>query len=169
MRYASGFRKGFLFTAGMLLAFCMVYAHAAADVVINEVMLSTATYISGEAYEWVELYNSGKQAVSLKGMTLTYTRKGETQTYTLDGKTKLKAGKYAVIFLTGGDEKATSGTTHYAPIDVSSKGGTFKLYDAEMNEVSSVTLGKQYCDVSYGLVYGTENTWQYLAEVTRGT
>ena len=57
-------------------------------------------------------------------MTLAYTRKDKLQTYTLDRSVTLKAGKYALIYLTGGDEKKGAGTTFYAPIDVSSKGGT---------------------------------------------
>ena len=32
----------------------------------------------------------------------------------------------------------------------------------------SVTLGTQYCDISWGLVHGTANKWQFLSESTPG-
>ena len=41
----------------LAIVFCLVPAVAEETVQLNEIMLSTATFESGKAYEWVELHN----------------------------------------------------------------------------------------------------------------
>lgn len=140
---------------------------ALAEVRINEVMLSTAIYEKGEAYEWVELYNDGNAKVNLAGMTLTYTRKKNAQTFVFPQTQALGPGKYAVVFLTGYDQVKSSKDTYYAPIDVSKKGGTITLKDAAGKVLDEMELGEQLGDISYGRVDNTDQL-RYLGTPTRG-
>ena len=45
-------------------------ASALAEIEISEVMASNGVYINGEAYDWVELHNTGKKTVDLSGCYL---------------------------------------------------------------------------------------------------
>ena len=56
----------------LLLLSVFIFAHAHADVVINEIMASTAIYVDGQSYDWVELHNNGSEAVSLAGWSVQY-------------------------------------------------------------------------------------------------
>ena len=87
---------------GSLAAFAP--SSLAADTVqLNEVMLSTAEFIGGKAYEWVELHNPTDASVSLGGWKLRWERKGETQEYTIPSGRKIDKNGYSVIWLTGLD------------------------------------------------------------------
>ena len=41
-----------------------------AEVIFSEVMASNGVYKNGEAYDWIEIYNSGKKTVNLSGCYL---------------------------------------------------------------------------------------------------
>ena len=73
----------------LIISLCAAAAAAESSVQLNEVMLSTAKFEGGKAYEWIELHNPGSGAVSLRNWQLTYERKGETQTYTMPGGMKI--------------------------------------------------------------------------------
>ena len=157
-------RKGCFW--GLVLALTALFSCARAQVRINEVMLSTATYEGGEAYEWVELYNDG-DAVDLSGMSLSYERKSETQSYTFEATQKLPKNGYAVVYLTGYDRLPAKKNTYYAPIDASKKGGTLTLRAADGAQVDTLTLEAQYGDISYGRV-ADGDTYMFLGSATRG-
>ena len=48
---------------------------ALADIEISEVMTSNGVYANGEAYDWVELHNTGKKSVNLSGCFLSDSKK----------------------------------------------------------------------------------------------
>ena len=151
----------------LIIIICTVPAFAEGTVQLNEIMLSTATFEGGKAYEWIELYNPTDSSVSIRGWKLTYERKGETQTYTFPANCKISGNAYFVLFLTGLDQVADTSKAHYAPIDVSKKGGTICLYDADGALLDRADLDTQYGDISWGRVAnGTE--WLYLSEPSRG-
>ncbi len=139
---------------------------AETSVRLNEIMLSTAVFEGGKAYEWVELRNPG-DTVSLRGWQLTYERKGETQTFTFPSGQKINREGYLVVFLTGLDQVESTSAAAYAPIDVSRKGGTLRLLDADGAVMDQVTLDAQYGDISYGRT-GDGEEWHFLAEASRG-
>ena len=159
-------RKTKIFLAALSIALFAVIG-ACAEVRINEVMLSTATFENGEAYEWLELHNSGSAAEALNGLTICYTRKNETQTYTLSTAQTLKAGAYTVVYFTGNDTVEDTKTVFYAPIDVSKKGGTIALYDANGSKLDEMTLDEQWGDISFGRV-ADGNTLKFFETATRG-
>ena len=53
-----------------LLLFLLFCVPASADIIISEVMASNGVYVNGEAYDWVELHNTGKKTVDLSGCYL---------------------------------------------------------------------------------------------------
>ena len=151
----------------LIISLCAAAAAAESSVQLNEVMLSTAKFEGGKAYEWIELHNPGSGAVSLRNWQLTYERKGETQTYKMPSGMKIDSNGYLVLMLTGLDQVEDTAKVHYAPIDVSRKGGTFSLYDAEGGLVDRVALDAQYGDISYGRV-ANGSEWLLLGEASRG-
>ena len=69
-------RKIILFAAVFLL---LALSAASAEIVISEVMASNGTYINGEAYDWIELHNTGKESVNLSGCYLSDSKKNLTK------------------------------------------------------------------------------------------
>ena len=93
----------------LLLFFCLGAARA--DVVINEVMASNGYYENGHAWDWVELYNNGKETVNLSGWGFTDSKK-DLYKFTFPDGAKLKAGEYLTIWCTG-EENKTPGKGGY--------------------------------------------------------
>ncbi|MBQ9264837.1 MAG: CotH kinase family protein [Clostridia bacterium] len=149
----------------LALALLSVAACARAEVQINEIMANNGIYENGNAYEWIELKNTGASKVSLQGYTLKYTRKGEEQVFDLKGGT-LSAGGYAVVYCIENDAAPNGGKDYYAPLDLSRKGGTVTLY-RDGQAVDSVEYGQQYGNISFGRV-NDDGAWHFLAESSRG-
>ena len=123
---------------------------ACADVVINEVMASNGFYENGEAYDWVELYNNGKNTENLSGWYLSDSKKNPLKWSFPEG-TKLKAGGYLTVFCTGEDGIGPGkGDTFYTGYSISASGETLILSDAEGTEVQRAELPQQYGCVSWG-------------------
>ena len=150
----------------LAISLMILPALAESTVRLNEIMLSTATFEGGKAYEWIELHNSGT-TLSIRDWTLTFERKGTTQAYTFPAGSKVDKNNYLIVFLTGYDQVEDTAKGLYAPIDVSRKGGTVSLYDADGALVDRVALDAQYGDISYGRVANGEE-WLFLDEPSRG-
>ncbi|MBR3099593.1 MAG: CotH kinase family protein [Clostridia bacterium] len=158
--------KGKAFGAALLILLLFLCAAASADVVINEVMASNGYFENGHAWDWVELYNSGKQTVDLGGWHLSDSKKNPLK-WAFPAGTKLKGGKYLTVWCTGETVKDPgSGSAFYTDYAISSSGETLILSDAEGNEVTRLKLPPQYGCVSYGLPAGGGD-YGYLEEPTR--
>ena len=158
--------KGKAFGAALLILLLFLCAAASADVVINEVMASNGYFENGHAWDWVELYNSGKQTVDLGGWHLSDSKKDPLK-WAFPAGTKLKGGKYLTVWCTGETVKDPgSGSAFYTDYAISSSGETLILSDAEGNEVTRLKLPPQYGCVSYGLPAGGGD-YGYLEEPTR--
>ena len=157
--------SGFLCACFLLLApFCA----ARADVVINEVMASNGYYTDGHAWDWVELYNDGKETASLAGWGFTDSKK-DFYKFTFPDGAKLKGGEYLTIWCTGEEnEKPGKGDTFYADFAISAKGETLRLTDPEGQEIQKVKLPEQYGCVSYGLPAGGDGEYGFFENATRG-
>ena len=142
-------------------------ACARADILINEVMAQNGTYTDGHAYDWVELYNSGKKTVDLSGWCLSDSKKNLDK-FVFPSQTKIKAGGYLIVYCTGDDSLSPGkNSTFYAPFKISASGETLYLSDAEGNTVQTLKLPAQYGCVSYGLALnGTE--YGYFETDTKG-
>ena len=94
-------RKGITCGLATLLIFLAgAFFPALADVVINEVMASNGWFENGHAWDWVELYNDGKKAVSLEGWYFSDSKK-DPMKWSFPKGAKIKGGGYLTIFCTG--------------------------------------------------------------------
>ena len=124
---------------------------ARADILISEVMASNGFYESGEAYDWVELTNTGDETVNLSGWHFSDSKKNPLKWAFPEG-TRLKPGAFLTVFCIGEEDVAPGkGDTFYAPFAISSSGETLLLSDAEGEELQRLKLPAQYGCVSYGL------------------
>ena len=162
-------KKG-LTAAGMLAALFLAlsaFSFACADVIINEVMASNGFYENGEAYDWIELYNDGKETADLGGWYLSDSKKDPLKWQFPEG-TKLKAGKYLTVFCTGEEGRSPGkGDTFYTGYSISAAGETLILSDAEGTEVQRVKLPQQYGCVSWGRPAGG-GEYGFFETPTRG-
>ncbi len=150
-----------------LLLFIFGLGVARADVLINEVMASNGYYESGHAWDWVELYNNGKETVSLSGWGLTDSKK-DLFKFTFPDGAKLKAGGYLTVWCTGTANKTPGkGNTFYADFKISSAGETLRLTDRAGTEIQKLKLPQQYGCVSYGMPSGG-GEYGYFENPTRG-
>ena len=157
-------RRAFFFTACFLL---LLFGAARAEVIINEVMASNGYYENGHAWDWVELYNDGKETEDLSGWGFTDSKK-DLFKFTFPDGTKLKAGEYLTIWCTGEENKTPGkGNTFYADFKISAGGETLRLTDKDEDEVHKVKLPEQYGCVSYGRPSGGGD-YGFFENATRG-
>lgn len=153
----------------MLIAcfFLLALSAAQADVIINEVMASNGFYESGHAWDWVELYNDGKETVDLSGWGFTDSKK-DLYKFTFPDGAKLKGGEYLTIWCTGKENKTPGkGKEFYADFKISASGEKLRLTDADEEEVQKLELPEQYGCVSYGLPSGG-GEYGFFENSTRG-
>jgi len=154
-----------VFIACFLLLWFMSIAHA--DIIINEVMASNGYYENGHAWDWVEIYNSGKDTVDLSGWGFTDSKK-DLYKFTFPDGAKLKGGAYLTIWCTGdGNQSPGKGDTFYADFKISSSGEKLQLTDDAENEIQKLELPEQYGCVSYGLP-GGGGEYGFFENPTRG-
>ena len=150
-----------------LLPLLLLLLPASAEIVITEVMASNGYFESGHAWDWVELYNSGKSAVDLSGWHLSDSKKNPEK-WTFPDGAKLKAGKYLTVWCTGeAGLDPGKGSEFCADFAISSSGENLVLSDPEGNLVQLLSLPPQYGCVSYGLPWKGE-TYGFLENSTRG-
>jgi len=148
------------------LLFCAVGA-ARAEVVINEVMASNGYYENGHAWDWVELYNDGKETVNLSGWGLSDSKKNLYK-FTFPEGAKLKGGAYLTVWCTGEENKSSGkGSVFYADFKISSSGETLRLTDGSGAEIQKLEMPEQYGCVSYGLPAGG-GEYGFFENPTRG-
>lgn len=153
------------FLSCLFFALCLA-AVARADILISEVLSSNGVYRNGKAYDWIELYNNGKKAVSLDGWSLS-DDKDDPLKWSFPKGARIQSGGYILIYCTGEDMPAGSGSTFYANFKVSSSGETLLLSNADGALIQKLKLPKQYGNVSYGLPHG-QTEYYFLPEVTPG-
>lgn len=145
--------KKLIFTALIVFALCFGAATAAqADVVINELMTDNGVFDqNGEAYDWIELFNDGNEAVDLSGYGLSdkkvnrcfgHFRRGrrsrwaDTSSFIAAAKTKMRTDREKNIY--------------YAPFKLGVDGETICLSDPAGNLLDTLSYPAQYGNVSYG-------------------
>lgn len=146
---------------------CLLLSVARGDVLINEVMASSATYENGHAYDWIEIVNTGKKTEDLSGWHIS-DKANQPELFTFPKGTKLKSGAYLTVFCTDdADHGKETKDTFYAPFKISSSGETLFLTDSEGNQVQVLPIPKQYGNVSWGKAYQGEE-YGYLETISRG-
>src|SRR4051812_11354385 len=145
------FRIGF---AGVLKAFALAAAlsfnsfNSYGQVVINEVMAENTTVLNadGTTTDWVELYNTSPQAVSIGGFSLTdnptIPRKWEfPKNLTLPGNA------YLVVVLDSSPHLSLS-----ANFSIKGTGDQLVLYSSTTNQVDIVRFGPQVANLTIGRI-----------------
>ena len=150
----------------LLLALVCLLACAQADVVINEAMASTATFVSGRHDDWIELYNTDGAQVKLAGWYLSNDEFNLTRWAFPDTAVIPKNG-YLVVYCAG-SEPVTDGQKNalYANFKLSTKGESVYLTDPAGN-TTSITFGAQYGNVSSGVPLNGDG-WHFLETATPG-
>ncbi len=142
-------------------------SQACAEIEISEVMASNGVYTNGEAYDWIELHNTGKKAVDLSGCYLSDSKKNLTK-WAFPKNTTVKAGGYVLVYCTGEDMSPGKNSTYYANFKISSSGETVRLTDKDgETPLLSLKIPAQYGNVSWGLPDGGSE-YLYFAEATPG-
>ena len=157
----------FEFICLFLFTVICITGTARADVVINEVMASNGYYEDGHAWDWVELYNDGKETVNLSGWGFSDSKK-DLYKFTFPEGTKLKSGACLTVWCTGEQNSSKGkGRIFYADFKISSGGETLRLTDKEGTEKQKLKLPQQYGCISYGLPAGG-GEYGFFEEPTRG-
>ena len=138
----------------MVVAAALAFAAAGArsEVRVNEVMASNGSTIAtkgGDYADWVELYNSGSEAVDVSGWRLSDSpTKAWSKWHALPDGTVIPADGYLLVWADGYD-KVIDGEVH-VDIGFSASGESVALASSEGNIVSTFDYPAQLKDVSYG-------------------
>lgn len=122
-----------------------------AVILINEVCASNKESLldsTGRAADWVELYNSGSQPVSLAGYGLSDGTKNPYK-FTFPENAAVPAGGYVIVFCDDGLTESTDQEYH-APFKLSAEGEQIYLVNASGTLVDSVNVPLAVTDVTYG-------------------
>jgi hypothetical protein len=143
--------------------------------VINEFLASNNSGLvddNGNSTDWIEIYNTGNQAINLAGYTLT-DDPSDPSKFVFPSQS-LSPGQHFVVFA-GDDADATSGTDLYTGFGLSSSGEYVGLFDASGGLLSEFAAGgvdypAQVSDVSYGFVNdGNFSQPSYFSTPTPGS
>ncbi len=143
------------FTYKLLIAWALTaVTDSRADVWISEFLADNADGLrtaSGQASDWIELYNSGPQTVDLGGWFLTDTASALTKWRFPDGTT-LASNAYLLVFADSATVSVTNAELH-ASFSLSKDGEYLALVRPDGSTVADAfapAFPPQYPDVSYG-------------------
>ncbi|MEM7375887.1 MAG: lamin tail domain-containing protein [Pseudomonadota bacterium] len=141
-------------------------------VVITELMATnydSCTDPFNEADDWVELHNTGKKRISLRGMSISSSLQDPTQ-YTFesthDSTLLIEPGGYKVVWLDPGTRKNHDGL--HASFDLSASGGVVLLYSRKGQLLDSLHYPQLFWNESFGRVQAVPVLGQFLAVATPG-
>ncbi len=155
----------FLFLLALL--FCFIAVSASADIVFSEVMASNGVYTDGEAYDWVEIHNTGKKTVDLSGWYLSDSKKNPAK-WAFPENTTIKAGAYILVYCTGEDMNAGKNGVYYANFKISASGDKMILTEPDgETRAAYLDIPAQYGNMSWGLPEGGTE-YLYFEEATPG-
>ncbi len=153
----------------LLLAFCCISTTLFAGINpirINEVMSSNGgifTDQSGDAPDWIELYNSGKNVMNLGGYGLT-DRIDEPFKWVFPDRA-LSPGKYLIVFASG---KNLLGGELHTNFKISSDGESVYLFNPGASIVDSVKVIALKLNTSYGRTRKDPKDWAIFTTPTPG-
>ena len=116
-------------------------ASALAEIEISEVMASNGVYINGEAYDWVELHNTGKKTADLSGCYLSDSQKKPTK-WAFPKNATIKAGGYILVYCTGEELSPGKNGTYYASFKISASGDDLYLTDKDGTATGEAREGR---------------------------
>ena len=131
---------------------------ALGDVVISEILTDNGVYnSSGNAYDWIELHNTGNKPVDLSGWGLTDSKK-DLYAYTFPSGATLAANGYCLVWCDGGDRNTDrpKAGNYFAPFKLSDSGETIRLTDRDGNEMEKLKYPEQISGFSWGRAEGSD-------------
>ncbi len=137
-------------------------------VCINEYTTSetvTLADVDGEFSAWVELYNYGTVAVSLKGFALSDDATKNDKWIFPD--VMLDAGAYLVVFLSGKTISYANGSELHADFKLSGEEDSLTLYDTAKRVADSAAVFSLTSNLSYGRT-PDRAAWKFFARTTPG-
>ncbi len=150
------------------LLFCFPYGGNAQSVIINEVMASNATTIADEdgAYaDWIELHNTGEEAVNLEGYGLSDSYDDPFR-WKFPGVT-IEAGGYLLVWASGKNRRDPNSPLHTI-FSISSAGEEVLLSEPGGTIVDELPPTMILTDVSVGRTPGDLSDWYFFDESTPG-
>jgi hypothetical protein len=138
---------------------------------LNEIMANNDATITdpdgnGGYPDWFEVYNSGKEAIDLGGMSVTNDSSQPTQ-WQIPAGVRIEAGGYLLFWA---DKDETQGKTH-TNFKLNKAGGGLGLYDTDANgnaPIDTLTYGNQKSDISLGRYPDGGTSWSQLTKPTPG-
>ncbi len=127
-----------------------IRAGNATGVIINEIAAATSTTTP----DWIEIYNSGSQAVDLSGWGVS-DNAARPRKWQFPQGTILQPGQYTAVFCSGEDR--IDGNKMHTNFKLSVDGGySVTLSQPDGRIVDRIFVPKQYEDVTYGRVDGQQ-------------
>ncbi len=136
-----------------------------AQVVINEYCSTTTIHQDEDKAnsDWIELYNTTDEAVSLKGWHLS-DKSGNLTKWTFPD-VSLQPKAFMVVYASGKD-RAVAGKPLHTNFNMSSDGETIYLSDANGNLIHKTDSISMPCNASRGLFPDGSDKWFFFAEPT---
>jgi len=136
------------------------------QVILSEMMSNNKSIIKdedGEFVDWIELYNTGTQAINLEGFYLTddSTKKNKW----IFPPLTIEVENYKIVFVSGKDR--ISGNIHCS-FKINQDGEGVYLYDPQLNLVSKLSVSCIPADYSYGTFPDASDENSYFKNPTPG-
>jgi len=148
-----------------------VKADRPVSLVINEFMASNSSFIQdseGQYDDWIEIHNSGTEAIDTGGMYLTDDLSTPTKWQIPDNNpaaTTISSGGYLLIWA----DNKTIDTGLHANFKLDADGEEIGLFDVDGSTlIDSVTFGEQTPDVSYGRYPDADDYWRFFGVPSPG-
>lgn len=139
---------------------------AAGEVILNELMSSNKGFINdgrGKSSDWIELYNTADNEISMQGYALTDNADELTKWPFPD--VVIAPHAYLVIFLAGDIASDVQSGVIHCSFKLNSSGDSLMLVDPLQQIADSVEIPKLQPNVSYGRMNGQ---WQKISSPTPG-
>ncbi len=134
--------------------------------VLSEIMASNASYVPDEQggyYDWIELYNSGEEAINLKGYSLS-DMESKPGKWSFPER-MLAPGEYIVVYASGKDIADEEGSLH-TNFKLKAEGETVYLSDSAGGLISRASYDNLQADRSYALQ--SDGSWRQTVSPTPG-
>ncbi len=158
--------------AFLLLAACPLLP-ANSQVVVNEIEVANIDQFIDFSYNygaWLELYNSGEEAVSIKGWYISDDKNDLTQCVFPSNFRTIAAGGYEVLYFDHTSSDGTYGNYSYKQIGMklSCEGGVIYISDSSGNLILSQEYPAAISRCSWARVTDGDESWSWSADPTPG-
>lgn len=155
--------------AWAMLAMCAAVQSAYGQIFVNEVCASNTAIVAdedGDYEDWIELYNSGEEAVNLDGYFIS-DDDGMPFMYALP-EVWIEAGGFLVIWASGKDRVGEGGEIH-TNFSISSSGEPILLTRPDGEEEDAVPAVVLAANMTYGRITDGADDFYYFTSPTPGS